>query len=196
MPRCLIIAGPNGAGKTTFALKYLPILGIHNFANADEIARGLSPLDVSRAQGKAGRLYLQQIEDFIEAREDFAFETTLSGLSYLRLIERLQCDGWEVGLYYLALHDVEVSRARVKERVQAGGHAIPNDAIDRRYGKSLRNLLYRYSMKVDRCFCYINDLPLEKRSFADSWLAFTNIGKVRLIGNKEFFNLIVRKATQ
>jgi predicted ABC-type ATPase len=194
MPRCLIIAGPNGAGKTTFALKYLPSLGIRNFANADEIARGLSPLDVTRAQSKAGRIYLREIEDFIQAREDFAFETTLSGLGYLRLIERLKREDWEVGLYYLALHDVAVSRARVRERVQTGGHDIPDEAIARRYGKSLRNLLYRYSMKVDRCFCFMNDLPPEKREFADSWLVFTNIGEARLIGSAEFYNLIVLKA--
>ncbi len=115
-------------------------------------------------------------------------------MGYLRLIERLKREGWEVGLYYLALHDVAVSRARVKERVQTGGHDIPDEAIARRYSKSLRNLLYKYSVKVDRCFCFMNDLPAEDREFSDGWLVFTNIGEVRLIGNAELYNLIVLKA--
>jgi predicted ABC-type ATPase len=42
----IVIGGPNGAGKTTAANRLLPTtLGLHEFLNADEIARGLSPFD-------------------------------------------------------------------------------------------------------------------------------------------------------
>lgn len=80
MPRCLIIAGPNGAGKTTFALEYLlGEAGITRFLNADMIASGLSPFSPEDKAAQAGRLFLEEIEAAIGARDDFAFETTLSG---------------------------------------------------------------------------------------------------------------------
>ncbi len=79
-PTCWIIAGPNGAGKTTFALKYLPeIAGCRVFVNADLIAAGLSPLDPEAGLMAASRLLLRDMQQHIERRETFGFETTLSG---------------------------------------------------------------------------------------------------------------------
>lgn len=157
MPRCLIIAGPNGAGKTTFALEYLPAIGIPNFLNADLIATGLSPLDPDKGQATAARLFLERQNACIEAGEDFAFETTLSGRGYLRLIDRLSAEGWEIDLYYIALPAVEMSKARVAERVAHGGHNISRADIERRFPRSLRNLFNDYRVKVRKCVCYMND---------------------------------------
>lgn len=56
-PTCYVIAGPNGAGKTTFAMTYLPKIGCLNFLNADNIARGLSPLSVESALPQASRIF-------------------------------------------------------------------------------------------------------------------------------------------
>ena len=103
-PTCYIIAGPNGAGKTTFAMKYLPkIAGCLNFINADEIARGLSPLNVEAVQLQASKIFLNAIEEKIRSRENFAFETTLSGKAYLQKIKQWKNDGWRVELFYLYL---------------------------------------------------------------------------------------------
>ncbi len=83
-PVCTIIAGPNGAGKTTFAMEFLPQTNCGIFLNADMIATALSPLGESEKQLlKAGKLFLQEVEDCIEKRENFAFETTLSGKAHL-----------------------------------------------------------------------------------------------------------------
>ena len=82
-PRCIVIAGPNGAGKTTFAREYLPkVAGLVQFVNADLIGQGLSPLDPRLAALAAGRLVIEEINRLATARADFAFESTLSGLSY------------------------------------------------------------------------------------------------------------------
>ncbi len=87
MPTCWIIAGPNGAGKTTFALEYLSkVAHCTHFVNADLIAAGLSPLAPERGLIAASRIFLNEIGENISRRENFAFETTLSGRSYLRLI--------------------------------------------------------------------------------------------------------------
>lgn len=191
MPRCLIIAGPNGAGKTTFAKTYLPVLGVDYFINADDIAADLSGKNNETVLGRASRVYLAELDARIEAREDFAFETTLSGLTYLKTIDRLKQAGWEVGLYYLALPNVEMSKARVAERVAHGGHDIPTKDIERRFGRSLRNLLNAYSIKVDKCFCYMAGIELE---FVNDGLVFVNTGQERLIGNEALYVEIVRLA--
>jgi predicted ABC-type ATPase len=90
--KIIIIAGPNGAGKTTFAEEFLPKeAGCPVFVNADLIAAGLAPFEPERAAFRAGRLMLEEI--FIHARrgESFAFETTLSGRGYARLISGWPC---------------------------------------------------------------------------------------------------------
>jgi predicted ABC-type ATPase len=188
MPTCWIIAGPNGAGKTTFALEYLPkVAGCTHFINADLVAAGLSPLAPERELVTASRIFLQEIEERIEKCEDFAFETTLAGRTYLRLIERLQSNGWQVKLIYLALPSVEMSKLRVVERVAHGGHNIPQKDIVRRFPRSLHNLLNDFSHSVDRCICFMNDgiKPV---------LVFEHNGETRDILHKNYYQLLLKEA--
>lgn len=156
-PVCWIIAGPNGAGKTTFALQYLPrVAGCEIFMNADLIAAGFAPLAPEGRAVAASRMFLHEIEKNIRARQDFGFETTLSGLAYRNLIKRLQSEGWRVELIYLALPSVELAKSRVAERVRHGGHNIPEADIERRYFRSLDNFFGEYVFLVDRAVCYLN----------------------------------------
>ena len=139
-PTCYIIAGPNGAGKTTFALHYLPeATGCRNFINADLIADELSPLDPDRVQLEAGKTLLREIKNNVKRGMDFAFETTLSGRSYVRLLRDLHSKGWKIVLFYLWIPSAEFSRLRVRQRVEAGGHDIPAEAIARRYRRTVAN---------------------------------------------------------
>ena len=88
MPDIFIIAGCNGAGKTTAAYNLLPeVFKTVEFVNADEIARGLSPLNAEAVAFQAGRIMIERIKHLIAGNKKFSFETTLSGLSYLRLIK-------------------------------------------------------------------------------------------------------------
>ncbi len=88
-PTIYLIAGCNGAGKTTFAKEFLPYeVKCLRFYNADEIARGLSPLDPSAGAIKAGRLLLGEVRESINRHETFALESTLSGKTYIRIFER------------------------------------------------------------------------------------------------------------
>lgn len=157
MPICWIIAGPNGAGKTTFALEYLPtVANCQNFINADLIAAGLSPLAPERELLSASRLFLQEIKTYIIKKDDFAFETTLAGRSYLRLIDQLRNDGWQVELFYLALPSIQMCKQRVAERVAHGGHDIPSEDIERRFSRSLHNLFSLFSEAASRTKCFMN----------------------------------------
>jgi len=155
-PTCYVIAGPNGAGKTTFALKYLPkIVECHNFINVDEIARGVSPLDFAAGHLQASRIFLELLRHKIALREDFAFETTLSGKTYLQRIPQWQKDGWRVILYYLYIPALSVSKFRVKQRVAQGGHDVPVADLERRYQRSIANL-FEYTALCDEMTCLDN----------------------------------------
>lgn len=158
MPTCWIIAGPNGAGKTTFSLEYLPkVAECTHYINADLIAAGLSPLAPEKELNAASRIFLSELKARIKQGEDFAFETTLSGRSYLRLIRQLRESGWHTELIYLALPSVEMSKNRVAERVSHGGHNVPLKDIERRFPRSLHNLLKEFSYAVDHCLCFMNE---------------------------------------
>lgn len=187
-PVCWIIAGPNGAGKTTFALKYLAeVAGCYNFVNADLIAAGLSPLVPEKELLAASRLFLKEIKHYINSRESFGFETTLSGRSYIKLVDQLIKDGWQVELIYLALPDVEMSLQRVAERVAHGGHSVAEDVIKRRFSKSLNNLLYCFSEKVSNTRCFMN-------SADDPKMIFTQKEKQRNVIEQNAMGLLISKA--
>jgi predicted ABC-type ATPase len=150
MKRILIIAGPNGAGKTTFAMEFLPReAGIESFINADLIAAGLSPFNPDGLAVKAGRIMLELIDDKVRLGESFAFETTLSGKSYLSRISDWRAQGYRVDLFFLFLPNPEQAIERVARRVLNGGHFIPEPVIRRRYEAGLRNLKSAYKDAVD-----------------------------------------------
>ena len=145
-PQVVVIAGPNGAGKTSSAPDLLrEAVGIDTFVNADVIAQGLAAFSPESAAIVAGRIMLRRIEELAEAREDFAFESTLAGRSAHRLLTRLVGLGYGVHIVYLWLPSPDLAVARVRGRVQAGGHDVPEPVIRRRFWRSLVNFdrLYR-----------------------------------------------------
>ncbi len=147
--KIIIIAGPNGAGKTTFARSFLPEEAqCPRFINADLIAAGLAPFAPETAALKAGRLMLEEIADCVGKGESFAFETTLSGLSYLSHIKRWRAQGYHVSLFFLSLPDADAAVARVAERVRQGGHDTPERVIRRRFASGLRNFHEAYQAAV------------------------------------------------
>ncbi len=155
--RMLVIAGPNGAGKTTFAQEFLPgEAGCSHFVNADLIAAGLSPFTPELAAARAGRIMLQQIHDHVRKGEGLAFETTLSGRIYMRLLPLWQAEGYTVKLFFLQLPSPEMAIARVRQRVAAGGHNVPDAVIRRRFDAGLRNFREVYKALVDEWVLYDN----------------------------------------
>lgn len=154
-PSIYVIAGPNGAGKTTFATKFLPdFVRCREFLNADLIAAGLSPFAPETQNLRAGRLLLERIRELASARRDFGFETTLSGRTYRRLLERLKSEGYSVNLFFLWLPSVDLAVNRVANRVRQGGHNIPEPEIRRRYQAGLQNLSNLYFPVCDNWWLY------------------------------------------
>ena len=162
--KCYIIAGPNGAGKTTFANEFLPIEAeCLNFINADLIAKGLSPFQPEKVAIQAGKLMIQQMNEFLKKNQSFAFETTFSGKEYAEKIRNWKSQNYEVIIYYLKLPSVDLAIERVKLRVSQGGHNVPENVIRRRYDRSWENFQHIY------------------KRLADSWTVFDTSGKVPVI---------------
>ncbi len=163
MTNLYIIAGCNGAGKTTTSYTVLPeMLNCKEFVNADEIARGLSPFQPETVSFQAGRIMLNRIKELLKAKNGFAFETTLATRSYAPLIMEAKEKGYSVVLIYFWLESVELAKARVRVRVEKGGHNIPPDVIERRYLRGLENFFTLYKNICDSWIVYDNshEIPI------------------------------------
>ena len=158
-PVLCILGGCNGAGKTTLARELLPRLGLMRFLNADEIARGLSPLDPSLSAFRAGRLLLQEANALIAAKASFAIESTLSGKSHLALIREAKARGYRFVLHYVVIGSATQAVARVALRVRVGGHDVPEADVRRRFERSRRQWLEDYLPLADEWGVWDNQTP-------------------------------------
>ena len=146
-PSVIVLAGPNGAGKSTIAPVLLPrTLGIVDFVNADDIARGLSAYDSDSAAIEASEIMLRRLRTLAEARVNLAFETTLASRSLAPWLKELIAGGYEFHLFFLWLPSADAAVARVAERVRVGGHHVPEETIRRRYDRGLRNFFELYQV--------------------------------------------------
>jgi predicted ABC-type ATPase len=162
-PRCIIIAGPNGAGKTTFAREFLPKdAGVIHFVNADLLAAGLSPLKPDLATLSAGRLFLGELDRLARSRQDFAFESTLSGLTYLSRIKRWKAAGYRIEIAFLRVSSVPLLLRRITARVKQGGHHAPRTDVLRRFVRGWENFEAAYKPLADAWEVYDNsgDSPI------------------------------------
>lgn len=158
MPNIIVIAGPNGAGKSTAAPALLrDLLGIEDFVNADDIARGLSAFNPEGAAMEAGRLMLARLRELAAANRDFAFETTLASRTFAPWIAKLKEEhGYLFTLFYLWVPDAGFSVDRVARRVRLGGHHVPDGDVQRRYARGIDNFFDLYRPLADRWEVYDN----------------------------------------
>lgn len=156
-PKVIVIAGPNGAGKSTTAPAIVQqAFAVHEFINADTIARGLSAFAPEHVAVAAGKIMLRRIRTLASERVSFAFETTLATRSFKPLLQGMQQSGYELHLIFLWLPNAAMAVDRVAIRVKRGGHSVPEEVIERRYERGLANFFNLY------------------RPIADSWLMLDN----------------------
>jgi len=139
-PTLTFIAGANGSGKTTLTrgnsefFKQIPIL------DPDAVANTLQATASSLLPIEAARQVLKSAAEHLDRGESFAVETTLSGKNYLRMMLDAKKRGFEIVLLYIGTKNVEINLARIRDRVLAGGHDVPEPDVRRRYKRSLENL--------------------------------------------------------
>jgi predicted ABC-type ATPase len=185
MPNLYIIGGANGSGKTTTAKQILPdFLNVYEYLNADEIAAGLSPFRPESVAIQAGKLMLQRLTYFVEHQVDFAFETTLSGLSYIRFLQKCLIQNYQINLIYFWLQSPDLAVARVRQRVASGGHNIPEATIIRRYYRSQYNLIHAYLALCQTWIIYDNS------NFPSQLVAEKSINQNLIIYNNQTYHQI------
>jgi predicted ABC-type ATPase len=158
-PTLCILGGCNGAGKTTLARELLPRLGLMRFLNADEIARGLSPLDPSLTAFKAGRLLIEEARGLIAAKASFAIESTLSGKTYVAMIREAKAQGYRFLLHYIRIGSGDQAVGRVALRVRLGGHDVPEDDVRRRFERSRKHFIEDHVPLADEWGLWDNHSP-------------------------------------
>jgi predicted ABC-type ATPase len=74
-------------------------------------------LNVDSVAFQAARIMLEKLDYFIKEKKSFAFETTLSGLIYLKFMRVAKIAGCEITLFFVWLHSFELAKSRVTSRV-------------------------------------------------------------------------------
>ncbi len=155
MKTLTIIGGANGAGKTTFAEQFTKDKSLP-FLNADKIAKALQDKGIEYANIKAGRIFFQRLQQYIEGEKDFVAESTLSGNYLLKVAQKVKAQDYQISLVYIFLDSPETCIQRVRARVLKGGHHIPGEDVIRRYYRSFRNFWEGFAPLSDDWVLYYN----------------------------------------
>ncbi len=155
MKRLDLVVGPNGAGKSTFVeLTLAPLLPGSAFVNADEIAKQRWPEDPASHSYEAARVAAATRGKLIELGTSFIAETVFSHPSKLELIEDARAAAYTIVLHVLLIpEDLAVERVRL--RVSAGGHDVPENKIRERYQR-LWGLVATALIRCDSASVYDN----------------------------------------
>lgn len=139
MKQLWILAGGNGAGKSTFYEKRLKPLGLP-FINADEIAKQYFPEDPEGSSYRAAKLAEMLRARQLQQGASFCFETVFSHASKIDFIAQAKAMGYQIILIVVHLSTTSLKKVRVKQRVEEGGHSVPEDKIESRIPRLLENI--------------------------------------------------------
>ncbi|WP_027390712.1 zeta toxin family protein [Chrysiogenes arsenatis] len=182
MPRLRLVAGPNGSGKTTLTKELIrKNIPLGQYLNPDDIARHISinaiidgmynergfvgsdrkPKEFSSnfenifAAILAQNVSLGLREDWVELGLSMTCESVMSDKRHLDFVDRAIKSGYEVYLYYICISDPERNIERVRQRVDNGGHDVPQEKIVERHRKSLLHL-FDMAVKCKRVYLFDN----------------------------------------
>jgi predicted ABC-type ATPase len=135
-PIAVFVGGPNGAGKSTIT----PGVAVGPIIDPDAIAKRINSGNPQADALLAARETLKTLKDHNARGASFTYETTLSSNNALTQMRDARAAGFHVELYFVGLDEAFTSQIRVGERVEKGGHAIPEEDIYRRFERTFDNL--------------------------------------------------------
>ena len=161
----VVVAGSNGAGKSTFVDAFLRPIGLH-VVNPDQIAKALAPDDPNIMAYHAAQAANTVRHDLVARGESFCMETVFSDPEGAKLafLRQAREQHYVVMLVFTGLDTGELAIARVVERVEAGGHDVPDDKILSRFPRTLENLTQALEF-VDHAFLFDNSSAKEPFRF-------------------------------
>ena len=143
----VVYAGPNGSGKSTITSMLDPV---GEYINADDIKMVNNCSDLEAAEFAQNRR-----EHCIANHKDFTFETVLSTKRNLELLKAAKANDYFIRCFYVLTASSDVNVARVQNRVNNGGHGVPEEKIRSRYDKAL-TLIPELIPVCDICNIYDN----------------------------------------
>lgn len=177
-----LFAGVNGAGKSTLYNSEKLDNDIKNSIriNTDEIVKKIGNWKNNSDQIRAAKIAINSRNECFQYEKSFNEETTLTGKTILKTINKAKELGYELQLFYIGVNNPEIAKERIKIRVEKGGHNIENDVVEKRYYESLNNLkeiiskfdkvyLYDNSKKYKNIFSFSNNKILFKSNESISW---------------------------
>jgi len=184
--RLLVVGGPNGAGKTTLANAYMA-KDRWLYLGADLIAAEICPSRPESVAVAAGREFVERLEVALLDSKDLLVESTLSGRSIGRTLERARANGFECQIAFTFVDAPNTSIARVAQRVRIGGHHVPSDDVRRRFYRSIKNFWLHYRGMVDQWSLSDNRLTMMRE------IALGNLETSRIIDQnamREFLAIV------
>lgn len=135
-----LFAGVNGAGKSTLFNIIDENIKKSFRINSDEIVKEFGKWENELDQIKAAKIAVKLRNNYLKKGFSFNEETTLTGKTILKLIDKIKSENYKLHLFYIGVENSEIAKKRIKKRVAMGGHDIPDEIVDRRYYESIRNL--------------------------------------------------------
>ncbi len=134
-----MLVGGNGAGKSTFYKKFLEPRGIP-FVNADILAKKMFPDDPEANSYEAAK-YAEKIrQQLLTDGINFCFETVFSHPSKIDFVAKAKALGYEIILVAIHVEHASLNKARIAQRVEEGGHSVPEQKVEERIPRALQNI--------------------------------------------------------
>ena len=162
MKEYIILAGPNGVGKSTIKNISGDFCGL-TYINLDVIVHSLSASDEMHRYTQAAKIAADQIDACFRRNVSFVQESTLAGKSILTNVRRAKDAGYRVVIHFIGVDSADICKQRIRRRVAAGGHGIPDSDVERRYGRSFEAARILIP-QVDEVYLYDNGIHFRKVS--------------------------------
>lgn len=147
MPSLRLIAGPNGSGKTTLTelLRVEHSLPLGQYLNPDDIAKHIKQSEVFVEDDNTAEKLAQSVgiglrSDWMRDGLSFTYESVMSHESHMDFVKVALENNYKPYLYYVCVSNTDLNKQRVLQRVEGGGHDVPEDKIESRHKRSLENL--------------------------------------------------------
>lgn len=134
-----VLAGGNGAGKSTFYHTQLEKRGMP-FVNADLIAKEIFPDAPEENSYQAAMIAENLRNEFLEDGISFCFESVFSHPSKIDFLGKAKSQGYEIILVVIHLSSTALNKARISQRIEEGGHAVPEDKVESRIPRTMENM--------------------------------------------------------
>jgi len=161
-PIFLLLAGPNGAGKSTYRQKRLEPIGFP-CVDPDQVAKdqfGRDPISSEEAL-QATLVATDCVREHFAKMQSIGLETTFADTRghKLALIDEAKGAGFRTVLIFIGVDHPQISIARVMDRVDHGGHDVPDEVIERRFPRCFENLkqgllAVDLALLIDNSGCY------------------------------------------